>query len=87
MIAVAFRAAVSKFYSYGGGIIDDPELCNTRAIDHAVVMVGYVDQSGDNDYFVLRNSWGKNWGDNGYFYVHKDCVMGLYSYPSAQAIF
>ncbi len=33
---------------------------------HAVTCVGY------NDYkqtFIVRNSWGKEWGDKGYFYM------------------
>ena len=87
MIAVALRADHSNFYNYGGGIInkdDDSDLCNTTAVDHAVVMVGYIDEG---DYFVLKNSWGSGWGENGYFKVHKDCIMGFYSYRSSQAIF
>lgn len=31
---------------------------------HAVVAVGYDDQ---NERFMIRNSWGKNWGQKGYF--------------------
>ncbi len=31
---------------------------------HAVMAVGYDDA---NEWFVVRNSWGKNWGMNGYF--------------------
>ena len=32
---------------------------------HAVVIVGYND---DDQCFIVRNSWGTNWGDQGYFY-------------------
>jgi len=31
---------------------------------HAVVAVGYNEK-----YFIVRNSWGANWGDGGYFYM------------------
>ena len=33
---------------------------------HAVVAVGYDDRSR---VFTILNSWGKNWGDGGYFYM------------------
>jgi len=33
---------------------------------HAVVMVGYDDL---RQHFIVRNSWGKEWGEKGYFYI------------------
>lgn len=33
---------------------------------HAVMAVGYDDAKG---YFTVRNSWGLDWGDHGYFYM------------------
>lgn len=33
---------------------------------HAVMAVGYDDR---RQWFVVRNSWGKTWGDEGYFYM------------------
>lgn len=33
---------------------------------HAVAMVGFNDAK---NYFIVRNSWGSGWGDNGYFYM------------------
>jgi len=33
---------------------------------HAVLIVGYDDARG---VFIVRNSWGADWGDRGYFYV------------------
>lgn len=51
---------------YGSGIYDYP--CgNLRSeANHAVVIVGYT-----SDYFLVRNSWGPYWGENGYFKVSK----------------
>lgn len=33
---------------------------------HAVVVVGYDDEK---EWFIIRNSWGVEVGDNGYFYL------------------
>lgn len=34
---------------------------------HAMTVVGFDDKL---QYFKIRNSWGKNWGDKGYTYYH-----------------
>jgi len=39
---------------------------------HAVMAVGYDDNRG---VFIVRNSWGKNWGDNGYFYMPYEFII------------
>lgn len=38
---------------------------------HAVMCVGYND---DNKTFIIMNSWGEDWGDNGYFYMPYDYI-------------
>ena len=38
---------------------------------HAVLLVGY---NKTKKVFIVRNSWGTNWGDNGYFYMPFDVV-------------
>ena len=39
---------------------------------HAVALVGFDDK---NKEFIVRNSWGSNWGDRGYFYMPYDYVL------------
>lgn len=46
---------------YGGGIFEGGCSSNSCSIDHAVQAVGY-----DTDYWLIRNSWGRNWGEGGY---------------------
>jgi len=38
---------------------------------HAVLAVGYDDTK---NVFIVRNSWGENWGDKGYFYLPYDYI-------------
>ena len=51
---------------YTGGVIET-ELCGIN-LDHAVLAVG-VGTYADGRYFLLKNSWGTDWGEAGYFRV------------------
>lgn len=48
------------------GIMSMPTTSEEIVGGHATVIVGYDD---DKNYFIVRNSWGSNWGDRGYFYM------------------
>ena len=52
--------------SYGGGYYKCDNDKNIL-LDHAVQLVGYDTDEDGTDYWILRNSWGKDWGDHGYF--------------------
>ena len=51
------------FKHYKSGVIR--ELPNHAQTTHSVVLVGWGSENG-LDYWVIRNSWGANWGDHGY---------------------
>jgi len=46
---------------YGGGVFSGGCTSSSCSIDHAVLAVGY-----DQDYWLIRNSWGASWGEGGY---------------------
>lgn len=65
---VVFGTALpTDFSSYDNGVIRRPRLTRGR---HAMVICGY----NGKDAFKIRNSWGKDWGENGYGWIHEDYV-------------
>ena len=59
-------AATPAFIAYSGGTFD--EKSNTM-VNHAIVLVGWDD---DRHAWLLRNSWGTNWGEDGYMWIDYD---------------
>jgi C1A family cysteine protease len=63
------------FFSYSGGCYEhegfDP--CN-----HAIVMVGWDDDFCDGEgAWICKNSWGSNWGEDGFFHIkYNSCRIG-----------
>ena len=62
-VPVAIDGKSYMFKTYKEGVITSPD-CLYR-LTHAVLAVGYGTENGQ-DYFLLKNSWGTNWGENGY---------------------
>lgn len=60
--------AIDSYLSNRNGVLripTDTELEDTDN-NHAMVICGYIDKEG---FFIVRNSWGKNFGDKGYCYL------------------
>ncbi|XP_030749405.1 cathepsin L1-like [Sitophilus oryzae] len=62
-VAVGIDADYIQLYE--SGIFSDSD-CNPKALDHAVLVVGYGTENG-TDYWLIKNSWGASWGESGYF--------------------
>ena len=57
------------------GVMTLPYKFNTPKVGHVTIITGYDDNGYNQKYgsgfgaFKVRNSWGKDWGDNGYWYL------------------
>eukprot|EP00933_Yihiella_yeosuensis_P033041 TRINITY_DN2674_c0_g1_i3.p1 TRINITY_DN2674_c0_g1~~TRINITY_DN2674_c0_g1_i3.p1 ORF type:complete len:382 (+),score=102.45 TRINITY_DN2674_c0_g1_i3:112-1257(+) len=62
---VAISVAAGDWSSYDSGVFN--ECVKDAEIDHAVLAMGYGnDPSSGKDYYLIRNSWGEDWGESGY---------------------
>jgi len=51
---------------YSGGVVT-PDQCGT-SVDHCTQLIGY-DGTKTPGYWIVRNSWGTDWGLNGFIYL------------------
>jgi C1A family cysteine protease len=65
-VSVTIEADQTVFGMYKSGILDS-EKCGEN-LDHAVTAVGYGSENG-KDYYIIRNSWGPSWGEDGYIRI------------------
>jgi C1A family cysteine protease len=66
-LSVAVNAVPLQYYT--GGIADySHAACDPNGTNHAVTLVGYGTQNG-KDFWIVKNSWGADWGEKGYFRI------------------
>lgn len=78
--AVAVPVRINDcFKNYAGGILTNEECgCNSRLgmTNHAVTIVGFGKEiqmgATCEHYWIVRNSWGPEWGEDGYIRICKD---------------
>lgn len=88
-VSVGIDGSAMDFQLYSGGIYDGDCSSNPDDIDHAVLVVGYSATNG-KDYWIVKNSWGTDWGIDGYFYVLRNtelpygvcAINAMASYPT-----
>uniref|UniRef100_A0A2A4KAL6 Uncharacterized protein n=1 Tax=Heliothis virescens TaxID=7102 RepID=A0A2A4KAL6_HELVI len=69
------------FAKYSSGIFYDPE-CTQQRLNHEVTLVGFGERDGDT-FWILKNSWGPQWGIDGYMYISsRDNACGVATEPT-----
>lgn len=84
-VSVAIQADQVAFQFYKSGVFDSK--CGTN-LDHGVLAVGY--DSSSSPYWLVKNSWGSSWGEDGYIKLAMDVdqkegqcgILEMASYPS-----
>ena len=88
-VSVAIEADSEVFQMYRSGVITS-KMCGTK-IDHGVLVIGYGTEKGEH-YWLVKNSWGSGWGDNGYVKILKNeedtgaGICGIASQPSVPVV-
>lgn len=86
-ISVAVDAGSEAFQLYHSGVYFE-DICSANSINHAVLAVGYgVDEWSGFETWIIKNSWGTTWGENGYMYLARNmdnmCGVAKYAvYPT-----
>jgi len=68
----------SSWQSYTGGVLTT---CGNN-VDHCVQLTGYANYNQNNAYWIVRNSWGSDWGQSGFIWVaigQDLCSIGDYA--------
>lgn len=76
---VAIAVSATNWQYYGSGVF---KCSPTDPINHAVLLVGYTPE-----YWIIKNSWGSDWGEDGYIRVSRSLLSNCRIGSSAARTF
>ncbi|KAG4204435.1 hypothetical protein ERO13_A04G044100v2 [Gossypium hirsutum] len=68
-VSVALEGHGRDFQFYNGGVFTGD--CG-NSLTHAVTIVGYGTSEEGLNYWLIKNSWGQSWGENGYMKIQRN---------------
>ena len=82
-MSIAIQADQMAFQHYTSGVLTSG--CGQQ-LDHGVLATGYGTSDDGVDYWMVKNSWGPEWGANGYILIERSSanlcgVLSSASYP------
>lgn len=66
-LSITINASLLQYYY--GGVLDVPYSWCPYSPNHGVNLVGYGKTSSGLKYWIVRNTWGPQWGEEGYFRI------------------
>lgn len=60
----------SDWSYYTSGVWNQNDVGN---VNHGITIVGWDDNMGSDGVWIIKNSWGTDWGENGYMYIEYGC--------------
>lgn len=85
-VSITMNASTLQYYQ--GGVYDVPLAYCPYAPNHGVTLIGYGVTSTGIPYWVIKNSWGPQWGENGFFRIRRGtglCGVNMYAYSAVLA--
>jgi len=71
-VAVAIDAGLWSFTYYNSGVYNPGSECSTTRLNHGVAAVGYGTTEDGQEYYIVKNSWGSDWGEEGYIKIARN---------------
>ncbi|XP_037398068.1 procathepsin L-like [Pygocentrus nattereri] len=69
-VSVGIDTSRRTFQLYESGVYDD-QYCSDIHLNHAVLVVGYGTEE-EQEYWLVKNSWGVTWGEGGYIKMSRN---------------